>query len=375
MKILLVGPAYPLRGGIANFTERLAEAFQDAGEQVEVLSFSLQYPSFLFPGKTQYTDKATPNLNIRSGLNSINPFNWIVQGIKARKQGYDMIIIMYWLPFMAPCLGTFARIAGKHSSVIAQLHNMIPHEKKLMDKWFSRYFAGAADAFVALSSAVLNDLEMFDREKPRELNPHPVYDNFGSLHEKKTAREKLELDTEKPVILFFGFIRKYKGLDLLLEAAADDEIKAKHIQIVVAGEFYEDPEEYKTIIRKHHLDNVILRNHFIADDEVALYFSAADMVVQPYRSATQSGVTQIAYHFEKPMLVTNVGGLSEIVPHGKAGYAVNPQPDAIAEAINDFYDGQRENYMIGQVRKEKTKYSWEHLVQKIKALKKKLSTD
>lgn len=372
MKILLAGPVYPLRGGIASFTERLAIAFQDAGDDVEVLSFSLQYPSFLFPGKTQYTDKTPPPLKIRTKLNSVNPLNWIRNGLKVRKQNYDLIILMYWMPFISPCLGTFARVAGKKTPRIAQLHNMIPHEKNFLDRWFSKYFVGAIDAFVALSDSVLDDLEMFDKNKPRKLNPHPVYDTFGKLHNKEEARKKLNLDPDLPVVLFFGFVRKYKGLDLLLEAAGDEGVCKKNIQIVIAGEFYDDPGEYQSIIEKYQLDNVIIRDQFIPDEEVSLYFSASDLTVQPYRSATQSGVTQIAYHFEKPMLVTNVGGLSEIVPHGKAGYAVDPDPKAIAHAINDFYDHQREKEMVENVRREKEKYSWAYLVDKIKALNEKI---
>ncbi|MGM0613070.1 MAG: glycosyltransferase [Bacteroidota bacterium] len=368
MKILIIGPAHPLRGGIANFSERLAKAFQQEGDEVNVLSFSLQYPGFLFPGKTQYTDKTAPDLTIHTRINSINPLNWIRNGLWARKQGYDMIVVMYWQPFMAPCLGTISRIAGKRAFRVGQLHNMIPHEPGKLDKIFSRYFVRSMDAFMALSKSVLEDLKLFDKQKPRDLNPHPIYDSFGDLTDKYEARKKLGLNPDKPVILFFGFIRKYKGLDLLLQAVADEKVKARGIQVVVAGEFYDDSEEYLNIIRNNKLDNVVLRNEFIADKDVASYFSASDLVVQPYRSATQSGVTQIAFHFEKPMVVTDVGGLSEIVPHKKAGFVVDPNPEAIAEAINEFYDYELEHQMIENVRHEKAKYAWDKLVNKIKAL-------
>ncbi|MFW6020228.1 MAG: glycosyltransferase [Bacteroidales bacterium] len=368
MRILIIGPAHPLRGGIANFSERLAQAFRQEKDQVEVLSFSLQYPGFLFPGKTQYTDKTPPELTIYTRINSINPLNWIRNGLWVRKQNYDMIIVMYWQPFMAPCLGTIAKIAGKKAFRVGQLHNMIPHEPGKLDKLFSRYFVRSMDAFMALSKSVLEDLKLFDTRKPRDLNPHPIYDSFGDITDKYEARRKLNLNPDKPVILFFGFIRKYKGLDLLLKAVADQNIKSKDIQVVVAGEFYDDQAEYLDIIRENNLDNVVMRNNFIADEEVALYFSASDLVVQPYRSATQSGVTQIAFHFEKPMVVTDVGGLSEIVPHKKAGYVVKPEPSAIAEAINEFYDHQLEKQMIENVKHEKLKYSWDKLIHKIKAL-------
>ncbi len=368
MKVLIVGPAHPLRGGIANFTERLARAFQDEGDKVDVLSFSLQYPSFLFPGKSQFTDKAAPALNIITRVNSVNPLNWIKNGRWIRRQNYDMLIFMYWLPFMAPCQGTIARLAGKKAFRVGQLHNMIPHEPKKTDKLFSKYFVKHMDGFVALSASVLEDLNKFDKKKPRDLNPHPVYDSFGDISDKKEARLKLKLDPEKPVILFFGFIRKYKGLDLLLKAVADAGIKEKEIQVVVAGEFYDDPQEYMEIINKHELTNVVLRNEFIADRDVALYFSACDLVVQPYRTATQSGVTQIAFHFEKPMVVTAVGGLPEIVPHEKAGFVVDPEPNAIASAINRFYDENMEAEMTAHVHREKAKYTWDKLVSRIKKL-------
>ena len=370
MKILVIGPAHPLRGGIANFSERLAKAFQQEGDQVDVLSFSLQYPAFLFPGKTQFTDKAAPDLKIHTRINSINPLNWLRNGLWVRKQNYDMIVVMFWQPFMAPCLGTITKIAGKKTFRVGQMHNMIPHEPQKLDKIFARYFVRSMDAFVALSRSVLEDLKEFDIRKPRDLNPHPIYDSFGELSDKTEARQKLDLNPDKPVILFFGFIRKYKGLDLLLKAVADENIKTKDIQVVVAGEFYDEQEEYRDIIKQNNLENVVLRNEFIADKDVALYFSACDLVVQPYRSATQSGVTQIAFHFEKPMVVTDVGGLSEIVPHKKAGYVVEPEPKAIAGAINEFYDHKLEKQMIKNVRSEKAKYAWDKLVDKIKALNK-----
>ncbi|MFO8054744.1 MAG: glycosyltransferase [Bacteroidales bacterium] len=368
MKILIIGPAHPLRGGIANFTERLASAFQEEGDHVQLLSFSLQYPSFLFPGKTQYTSAPKPDLPIHTRINAINPFNWIRNGWNIRKQKYDLIVVMYWQPFMAPCLGTIGRIAGKNAFRIALLHNMIPHEPHFFDRMFSRYFVKSMDGFLALSKAVLEDLGKFDNEKPRDWNPHPIYDVFGNKWEKTDARRKLGLDPGRPVILFFGFIRKYKGLDLLLMALDDEGIRRKNIQVVVAGEFYDDPGEYMQIIKSHKLENVIFKSEFIADEHVPLYFSACDIVVQPYRTATQSGVTQIAYHFEKPMLVTDVGGLSEIVPHNKAGYVLQPNPSEITAAINDFYEQHREPEMIEHVRHEKDKYSWDKLVGKIKKL-------
>lgn len=366
--IVIIGPAHPLRGGLATFNQRLAKQFMDERHQCAIYSFSLQYPSFLFPGKTQYSDEPAPeNITIHSVINSINPFNWIKIGNRLKKERPDMVIVRFWLPFMGPALGTILRRIRKnnHTKIICIADNIIPHEKRIGDKPFTRYFLKSCDAFITMSEKVMSDLRLFQQVKPAQLVPHPLYDNFGSIISKVEARKHLGLPENEMIILFFGFIRKYKGLDMLLEAMADERVKHSGIKLLVAGEFYEDEKAYKELIEKLGIkEQLVLRTDFIPDSEVKYYLCAADAVIQPYRNATQSGVTPLAYHFEKPMLVTNVGGLPSLVPHEKVGLVAEPDPKAIAEGILRFYQ-LGEDYFIPHLRNEKKKYSWTGMVNSI----------
>ncbi len=370
-KVVIIGPGHPLRGGLATFNQRLAKEFNDEGHDCSIYSFSLQYPSFIFPGTTQYTDEPPPEkLVIHSVINSINPFNWLKTGNRLKKERPDIIIVRFWLPLMGPALGTILRKVrkNKHTKIICIADNVIPHEKRLGDKLFTKYFLKSCDAFITMSEKVLADLRLFEKTKPAQLVSHPLYDNFGSIISKQQAREKLGVNSQESIVLFFGFIRKYKGLDLLFEAMADEGIKKAGIKLLVAGEFYEDEKPFREQIEKLGIkDQLILRTDFIPDSEVKYYLCAADAVIQPYRNATQSGVTPLAYHFEKPMVVTNVGGLPSLVPDGKVGLVVEPEPTAIADGILKFYQ-LGENYFIPHLRNEKLKYSWSNLVKAIQSL-------
>jgi glycosyltransferase involved in cell wall biosynthesis len=376
MKITIIGPSYPYRGGIALFSNRLAEALISEGHEVNIITFKLQYPSFLFPGKTQFSsDKKNNNLNITREINSVNPFNWIKVGKQIKKQQPDLVIFKYWMPFMAPCFGTIAKYIKKNNKtkILALVHNLIPHEKRMGDTLLTKYFLKSIDGFVVMSNSVLADLEQFDTIKPKVFSPHPLYDNFGRSKSREEALKALGLDASHRYMLFFGLIRKYKGLDLLLKAFADKNLNDGSIKLIVAGEFYEDDTEYLNIIKENNLENsIIITNKFIPDEEVVNYFCAADIIVQPYRNATQSGVTQIAYHFDKPMLVTNVGGLKEIVPHNKVGYVVQPNENEVAKALIDFYQNNRAIEFIEGVKEEKKKYSWTKMVETIIMLSKKI---
>jgi D-inositol-3-phosphate glycosyltransferase len=373
-RVVIVGPAHPLRGGgMSTFNERLALAFQEAGDEVEIVSFNLQYPSFLFPGKSQFTDEpAPPGLIIKPLINSINPVSWITTGNYIRKQRPDLVIFRFWLPFMGPALGTIARIIkrNRYSRILAITDNVVPHEKRPGDVAFTKYFLSACQGFLTMSRAVQQDLQRFEPNKPNVYLPHPLYDNFGSKESKAEACAALGLDPGYSYLLFFGFIRAYKGLDLLLEAMALPALQARpDIKLIIAGEFYDNPELYHDLIQKHQLqDRLILRTDFIPNAEVRHYFCAADLVVQPYKHATQSGVTQVAYHFDKPMVVTNVGGLSELVPHGEVGYVVEPQPEAIAAAILEFYTLGKEEAYATNISKYKQRFSWEHFIKEIRVL-------
>jgi glycosyltransferase involved in cell wall biosynthesis len=372
MKISIIGTAWPYRGGLAAFIERLATQLQNEGHEVKIETFTMQYPGFLFPGKSQFADwPAPPNLNIERTINSINPLNWFKAGRRIRKEMPDMVIFKYWLPLMAPCFGTIARIIRKnrHSKIVTILDNIIPHEKRVGDRMLTSYFVKPNHGFIAMSESVLIDLGKFDRSKPGIYSPHPVFDNFGDAVPKKNAAEVLNLDPSAKYILFFGLVRDYKGLDLLIKAFADKRFRSMGIKVLVAGEFYTDSKPYIDMIREYGLtDEIILHPEFIPDMDVASWFCVADLIVQPYKSATQSGVTQIGYHFEKPMLVTNVGGLPEIIPHMKGGYVVSPEPGEIADAIYDFFDSGREEEFTAGIRKEKVRFSWETMAKNISLL-------
>lgn len=369
MKILIVGPAWPYRGGIADFDERIAREYIKKGDEVEIFTFTLQYPSFLFPGKTQYSPDPRPeDLDIKRKVNSINPFNWIKVGRELKKKNADLLIIKFWLPLMAPCFGTIARIVkgnGK-TKVVSILDNIIPHEHRPGDKILSKYFVSSIDAFIAMSKSVYDDLKSLNDKKPCLMSPHPIYDNFGTAVSREEAIGSLGLDPSAKYMLFFGFIRDYKGLDILLKAVADERIKNSDIKLIVAGEFYNNSEKYFEMEKQLGLEGkIIWRTDFIADEQVKNYFCASDIIVQPYKTATQSGVTQIAYHFEKPMLVTNVGGLPEIVPNGKVGYSVEPEAKVIADAISDFYCNGRYAEFVENIKEEKKKYSWDRMLENV----------
>jgi glycosyltransferase involved in cell wall biosynthesis len=368
MKIIIIGPAHPLRGGgMATFNERLARQFQNEGHETIIYTFSLQYPSFIFPGTSQYsTEPAPTDLNIKVCINSVNPLNWIKVGHQIKKENADIIIVRYWLPLMGPCLGTILRIAKKnnHSKIICIADNIAPHEKRFGDKPFTKYFVKPVDAFITMSEKVMQDLKTFDNKKPATLATHPLYDNFGEKISKESARKKLGINEDQFIILFFGFIRNYKGLDIFFDAIKilkDKDYSNFNFKVLVAGEFYENRKKYDDqILRLGIQDYLILKTDFIPDSEVKYYFCSADMVIQPYRNATQSGVTPLAYHFEKPMIVTNVGGLPSLVPDNKVGLVAEPNAKSIAEKIVDYFN-KGENYFLPYLIEEKKKLSWTKL--------------
>lgn len=376
-KIFILGPAYPLRGGLATFDELLCRSLNAAGHDARIISFSLQYPGFLFPGTTQFSDGPAPEgITIETRINSVNPFNWINVGNYIRREKPDFILIRYWLPFMGPSLGTIARRAkkNKHTKVIAIVDNAIPHEKRIGDKQFSSYFLKSCDGYLTMSHKVMEDLAQFTNSDKKVFTEHPLYSSFGEKEEKALAKKHLNLNENENHLLFFGFIRRYKGLDLLLEAMADERVKKSGIKLIVAGEFYEDRNYYDEIIERLQLkDSVLLHTDFIPDNEVRWYFSACDLVTQTYHNATQSGVTKVAIQFEKPSLVTDVGGLGEIILHGKSGYVVAPDKKSIADSILDFYENKRESAFVNATIEEKKKYGWDVMVGNVEELYKSIS--
>ncbi len=373
MKIIIVGPSHPYRGGIAAFTDRLANEFQVEGADVELYTFTLQYPSILFPGKTQYSDAPAPeDIKIFRKINSINPFTWIKTAKEIKAKNPDIVVFAYWMSFFAPCYAQMAKIISKNKNTrcIGLVHNMMPHERSLLDRLLSPCFVKRMHAFAALSKSVLDDVSKLDKKsKPKLFSPHPLYDHYGDREDKAVALSSLYLDDNYNYLLFFGLIREYKGLDLLLKAMSDERLDNYPLKLIVAGEFYEKKEPYLQMIDNLDIkDRVIVCDKYIPDEEVKNFFNLADMVVQPYKSATQSGVTQVAYHFEKPMLVTDVGGLREIVPDGKVGYVVEPEPKKIADAICDFYDNDRKKFFEANIVEEKKKYEWSKMTETIMKL-------
>ena len=367
-KLIVVGPASPLRGGIADFNEALAKELIKNGSQVELISFSLQYPSFLFPGKSQYKTNRSENneLKISSIINSINPFSWIKTANYIIAQQPSAVIFRFWIPFMGMSLGFIARrIKKKGIPVYAITDNVIPHEKRIGDHLLTNYFIKSCDGFITMSKAVFEDISLFNTQAKKVCLFHPVYNVFGDKSSKSNSLKALDL-TNGNYLLFFGLIREYKGLELAIEAMQDSKIKSLGIKLIVAGEFYADKEKYISLINKLKLDNIIIHDEFIPSDKVKYYFGIADAVVQPYISATQSGITQVAYHFETPMIVTNVGGLPEIVQDGKQGYVCEVNSKAVANAILQLYASKEKVQNLSDgVSKRKAEFSWKSFVKEL----------
>jgi len=376
--IVILGTAYPYRGGLASFIEMLARTFGKQGKQVDIITFRLQYPEWLFPGKTQFSESLPPDdLYITRMINSIHPFNWIRVGRYIRKKRPDTLILKYWTPFMAPCLGTVCRIVSKnrHTVILTQLDNVIPHEKHFYDRLLTRYFINSVHGFIYMSQQVKDDLGRFTTAKPSVFAPHPVFSNFGEKVPRYEACQRLNLNEDKRYLLFFGLIRDYKGLDLMFEAWANlrKNGQAEDKKLIVAGEFYTDKTRY--IQQMKHLGitgDVLWHDHFIRDEDVKYYFSAADLLVQPYKSATQSGVTQIAYQFGTPVIVTNVGGLSEIVSDGQTGIVVEPDALSISKAIERIYENDQLQQMSEKMNSEKRRFSWDYFTEQLEKLHEKV---
>ncbi len=370
-KVIIVGSAYPLRGGgISTFNERMCRAFNESGYNCEIYSYSLQYPSLLFPGKSQYTDEPAPeNIKISSRVNSINPFNWIKVGRLLAKENPSIIVLRYWMPFFGPCLGTIARIVrrkNKNIRMVAITDNIIPHEPTLVDKILTKYFVKSVSHYVTLSKSVKSELLEFSTTKKVVYTPHPLYDIFGEAVPKEQACEEIGLNHEYTNLLFFGFIRDYKGLDILLDAFATVIKKTQLVRLMIVGEFYGNREKYLSLIEDNNLsDFIYLNDNYIENSAVYKYFCASDILVQPYKTASQSGVSQVAYHFSKPMIVTNVGALPEMVPHGRVGYVTNVDSDEVADAIMKFVNHPDKEFFIKNIEQEKEKYSWDKFIENL----------
>ena len=384
-KVTFLGPAYPYRGGIATIIETLARVLGARGAEVDILTFTVQYPALLFPGKSQYrTGEAPKDLRIVRCVSTVNPLNWFKVGRLIRREHPDMVVLKYWTPFMAPCFGTIARVARRngHTKFVVQLDNIVPHERRWFDGLLTRYFVRSMDGFVYMSDEVGRTLAEFDSTKPRLYSPHPIFDHYGEKLSKEEACKRLGLNPDVDYVLFFGLVREYKGVDMLLEAwaatAATNEATrnervagthARSRRLIIAGEFYDDVNKYREMIVRLGLeDDVIVIDRFVGDEEIPLWFSLAELLVLPYRSATQSGVTQIAYHFDVPMVVTNVGGLPETVRDGTVGYVCEPTAESVAAAIEKFFTGGNAAKLRANFPEEKKRFSWDAAADAIEEL-------
>lgn len=367
-KIIIIGPAFPYRGGPARFNENLCNAFIEQNIQAEIVSFTLQYPSILFPGSSQFENSNTPNpaLSITRLINTVNPISWIKTARYINHQKPDAVIFRYWLPFFAPSFGSIARLLDQSIKVLALTDNIIPHEKRIGDNTLTKYFVNSCDGFITMSQKVWNDLKQFTDNPHKILVHHPLYENYPPPVEKNKAREILSLPKEEKIILFFGLIRSYKGLDILLEALNNVQ---GNFKLLIAGEFYDDKKKYIELIEKYHLqDKIILKDYFIPDKEVNVYFSACDAVIQPYKSATNSGVSMVSYFYNKPIISTNVGGLKEIIKDNETGWLCNPYPSSIAQSVKNFLEIKDLSIFEKNIQIFKEEFSWKKFINKTIAL-------
>lgn len=369
-----MGPAYPYRGGLATIIESLARVFGARGNEVDIKTFSLQYPRLLFPGKSQYrTGESPADLTITRVVSTINPLSWWRVGRRLRREAPEMVVLKYWTPLMAPCFGTICRLARKNgkTKVVVHLDNITPHESHFYDRPLNRYFLGSCDGFIYMSEAVNSDLRTYLPDAKALFSPHPLFDNYGAKLPREEACRRLGLNPQMSYVMFFGYIREYKGLDLLLQAWAilKAEGRTEGRMLLVVGEVYGNDEKYAQMIESLGLSkDVVFHNEFVPDGEVAEWFSVADMVALPYKSATQSGVTQVAYAFEVPMVVTRVGGLAEMVPDDVVGVLSEVDARSVAEAISKVYEGDNLARYREGVRQEKSRFSWEATADTIEQL-------
>jgi glycosyltransferase involved in cell wall biosynthesis len=372
MRISLIGPFPPFHGGISDFNLALSNELNKTHD-LQIINYSTQYPIFLFPGKTQYKDDVDESPRSEQVLSSINPFTWRKTANRIIEFQPTIVVIHYWMPFFAPALRKIAILLKKKNDIkiIAICHNLTPHEKHGFNQLFTKMFLNKIDRFVVMSESVKSDLIKIIPNAEYRLTPHPIYNIFGNTIDRNIARQILGIKT-KNVILYFGLIREYKGLDILLNSIPKIKQELKDFIVIIAGECYEKTEKYYDIIEKLQiLESVDLKLKFIPDNEVSEYFSATDVVVLPYRTATQSGITQIAYNFDRPVIVSDVGGLAEIVLNGKTGYVVKPDSNEFAKAIVKYFKEDKFDEFSNNIRTHKQLFSWEKFVDNLMELAKK----
>lgn len=358
MKIAILSPFYPYRGGIASFSNSLYKELNKKNE-VKAFSFSTLYPSFLFPGKTQFVKQTENNNNLNADriLNSINPFSYLSTAKAINRYNPDILIVAYWMPFIAPALGAVCRFVNKNIKKIALVHNAIPHEKSFLDVKFAKYFFKKCDGFITLSEPVKGDIRNFIPDSEILVSPHPIYDHYKERIDRAEACSQLNIEANKKNLLFFGLIREYKGLDLLIKAM---DYLTSDYQLIIGGESYGDFKQYQDLIDSSPLkDNIKVFEDYIPDDKVSLFFSASDILVLPYRTATQSGVVAVAYQMELPMVSTNAGALGETIRNYNTGIVVDEiSPEAIAQGIKNYFEQDNRAEYLKNIKSEKNRLSW-----------------
>ncbi len=364
--IVIIGPAWPFRGGLANFNERLAREWIKRGDEVTIHTFTKQYPSMLFPGTSQFSDSPAPtDLTIKRSIHAYNPLQWRSASKRIADANYDLVLIRFWLPAMGPALGHVAAslVGDSGTRVVALVDNLYPHESRPLDRWLTNRFVKHPHAFVTMSQTVAGQLQQLVDGRPVCQAQHPIYDDYGPAIDRLEARKKLGIEADGPILLFFGFIRKYKGLDLLLQALSVGNLRDRGLKVIIAGEWYEDSSIYKTLTAKLGLDDMIAwHDHFIPESEIATYFSAADAVVQPYRNATQSGISALSFAYSKPLISTRVGGLAEVIVDGKTGFLCDPDPTSIHEAISRWINTPDLNPMLDAIAARRSEMTWGRLI-------------
>lgn len=366
LNIAYLSVFYPYRGGIAQFNAALYRAFEVLGHQQKAYTFTRQYPDFLFPGSSQFVnehDNADP-IPAERVLDTVNPLNWLSVASRIKKQSPDMLLTQLWMPFMGPAFGTVARRMHQDCKKLCVVHNALPHESRPGDIAFTRYMLSAHDGLIAISDAVEHDLQSMHLGKPILRREHPIYTHFGNSVSKEDARTALGLPQDKQLLLFFGFIREYKGLMQLIEAM---NALPESIHLVIAGEIYGSFESYDQKIKELGIEHRVHKHiRYVSDTETPLFFCSADACILPYVTATQSGIIAIAHHFETPVMATPVGGLPEALRHGKAGLLFKGvHSDDIALGIRDFFERSLANACKEGARILKKDLSWTKLASDI----------
>ncbi|MDT7855703.1 glycosyltransferase [Rubrivirga sp. S365] len=370
-RITLLGPFWPYRGGIAHFGAGLARSLAARGHDVRTVTFQRQYPDRLFPGATQFEPGPAPPGVPRAPaeLDTLNVGTWTRAADRIADEGGEVAVIPYWTPLLAPMWGVVTRrLRRRGVTVLALVHNAIPHERRPGDLLLGRFALGGADGLLALSDRVAADVQRLGVTAPVHTVPHPVYDGFGAAPPRVEARQELGLPARAPVFLFFGFVRPYKGLHVLLDAWGGVVQRVPGARLVVAGEFYADENALRAQAAPFGA-SVRFDAGYIPDSRVGLYFSAASAVVQPYVTATQSGVAQIAFHYGRPVITSDVGGLAEAVPDGEAGLVVPPDdPAALAAALVRFVEEGLGGTFEAGVRRVRDAASWGRVAEAVEHL-------